>query len=228
MPAKIIKFVVIPVAALLLFGLTIVLPALSWHNNIENEGIGYQTKVSAQYDIVKESLSSCLDMTALGADIAEAERSSLRDILIGVVTARSAQSVDPGQSQTTFLAMQEAYPEISDELYRQLMTTAIGCRKQFSDDQHQMIKIATDFEEWMTTGGLFAKQVRGAKFPTDGLVAIGPNGQTLTGSEALAHMKTPIILGAAEEAAQTGTMPQQTIRPRPGASTQPQVDPTPR
>lgn len=182
----------------------------SWINAIHNDGWTRQRAVTQQYNVYQTSLSTCLDNSQVGAQIATEEYSQVKDLLTSVVSARySDEGALNGTSGAFVSALQEQYPAIDRTLWKQLMTTAIGCRNQVADTNNELQSVAQRFDTWAHTGGIFAKPFR-SKFPNTDLVVIGLNGP-LTGEQALAFLVTPITTGEAATAIRTQQMPNQDL-----------------
>ena len=211
---------------LILFGIPALLAiiaiaiGLSWANGIDNDGVGRQRQLLTVNNHMEIELSNCLDTTMVAAGIAEQERASVMQILVGTASARYGDGVQPGDSTVTLTAIREAYPGISDELYRQLMSVAIGCRNQTAGAQQKVQALGGEFDTWTQQGGVIEKALGlRTKFPDERLVATGPGGTKLTGREALDHFITPITTKETKQAAEDREMPQQTFGPKDGTPT---------
>ncbi|MGB4767785.1 MAG: hypothetical protein WBP22_00850 [Candidatus Saccharimonas sp.] len=192
--------------------------AVTWVNGINNDAFGRQRDVITKYQALETQLSTCLDNSMTAAGIAQQERNSLRDILIGTASARY-QNADgtvntgiPEGAGIAFSAIQEAYPTVSNELYRQLMTTAIGCRNQVTGVQQDLQALGGRFDTWTQTGGIVEKMIRD-NYPDERLAVIGPDGERLLGKEALDFIVTPISTADAKTAMTSKELPSQNLFP---------------
>lgn len=182
----------------------------SWVNSIHNEGWTKQRAVLQQYNTYQTSLSTCLDNSQVGAQIASQEYKQVKDVLTSIVSARYSDAGALNGSSGAFVsALQEQYPDIDRTLWKQLMTTAIGCRNQVADTNNELQSVAGRFDTWAHTGGIFERQFR-SKFPNSDLVVIGLNGP-MTGAAALTFLVTPITTGEATNAIRTHVMPEQDL-----------------
>jgi hypothetical protein len=199
------------VAAVMVFTLAF----FNWQRAARAEGYDWQNGAKAKYQAVQTQLSTCLDNSLQAANIAQQERASLKDVLVGTISARyqdnKGQAVNPANSQLVISAVQEAYPQVSNELFKQLMTIATGCRNQVAGAQQDLQAYAARFKTWTKTGNIFVGAIREG-FPNDEFAVQGLNGK-LTGNEALEFVAEPIITGAADEAAKTKQMPNQQLFP---------------
>lgn len=190
----------------------IALGVAGWVNGIQNDGITRQNEVVAVYNEMKIELSTCLDNSMQAAGIAQQERSTLQDVLVGTASARYQNGTGPANSQIAITAIQEAYPNVSDALFKQLMTIVVGCRNQVAGAQDKLQYVGNGFSTWTQTGGVFEKMVR-AQFPDSRLKVIGIDGRAITGRDALDFIIQPILTGDADQAGKTHTMPAQTLFP---------------
>lgn len=210
----------IPLVGIIVGVLVVALIALGiagWMNGIQNDGITRQNEVVSVYNDMKIELSTCLDNSMQAAGIAQQERSTLQDILIGTASARYKDGTGPANSQIAITAIQEAYPNVSDALFKQLMTIVVGCRNQVAGAQSKLQYIGNGFSTWTQTGGVFEKMVR-AQFPDSRLKVIGIDGHAITGRDALEFITQPILTGDADQASKTHTMPAQTLFPSASAT----------
>lgn len=195
-----------------------VISVLNWQRSVKAEGEQWQNNMTAKYQGVQTLLSTCLDNTSLSAQVAQQERQSLKDTLTAVAQARyvdaSGKLVDISAPQGQAIAIkiiQEAYPNVSPDLYKQLMTVAVGCRNQVAGNQQDLQAYAARFKTWTKSGSFIDGTIR-ESFPNDNLKVQGLNGQ-LTGRAALDFIAEPIIAQAASDAAESKTMPQQSLFP---------------
>lgn len=209
MNARKILFIGLPLIAII----GLVIAVMSWMNNIENDGFERQRSIIQVNNGVEIELSNCLDKSMVAAGIAQEERDSVREILIGTATARYEGDSQPGDSMITINAIRESYPEISDELYRQFMTAVLGCRNETADAQKKVQAFGSSFDTWTQTGSIFEKPFR-SQYPDERLTVIGPDGSELTGREALDHIITPISTDEAKQATRDRKLPQQSFGPQ--------------
>lgn len=205
------------VMASVLVLLVAILSVLNWQRSVRAEGYEWQNGAKAKYEAVQTQLSTCLDSSMTAAQIAGQERSSLKDVLTGTINARyqtsGGQAVDPANAQLVISAVTEAYPQVSDELFRQLMTIATGCRNQVAGAQQDLQAYTARFKTWTKQGDVITGSVREG-FPNDEFVVQGLNGK-ITGKAALEFVAEPIITGAADEASKSKQMPNQQLFPTP-------------
>lgn len=182
----------------------------SWKNAIDNNGYKRQRAVETQYNHYQTSLSTCLDKSRVGAGIASEEYDRIKDTLTAVVSARyKGGSPLDGDGGALVSALAEAYPTIDNSLWKQLMTTVLGCRNEVAGVNNELQSLAGRFDTWSNTGGIFAKHYR-EKYPTDELKVAGLNGQ-LTGQAALDFIVTPLTTSEAGDALKNHTMPEQDL-----------------
>jgi|GEM_PF-2751272 len=196
----------------------IVLSFLNWQRGVSQQGYEWQNNTYVKYQQVQTTLSTCLDNTMISAQIAQQERQSLRDTLTAVVQARyvdangNAIDVNTQAGQAVIIkVIQEQYPNVSPDLFKQLMTVAVGCRNEVSGAQQDLQAYAGRFQTWIRGGNIFDGAIR-ESFPNDDLQVQGLNG-TLTGKEALRFIAEPILTSEATTASKTKQMPTQSMFP---------------
>lgn len=190
----------------------------SWKQGINNQGNETQQKIVALEKKVETQLSTCLDNSRVGAQVAEKEFNAVKDVLTSVASARyvdkdgNATNASGALGGGQFIsALQENYPQISQESWKHLMDIVIGCRKDVRDDQDRLQHDAADFRAWTQTGGVFSSKIRN-NFPNKNLTAHDAlNNKDLTGSEALAYLTRVIKTSEATKAIDTATMPDQDL-----------------
>lgn len=208
------------VAGIVAVFLVVVIPlaTFSWINGINNRGYEWQRNTLSMYQGVQQSLGTCLGNTVIGAQVAQEERESLKDTLTGVISRRyptdSQGKVDVQSAGVLITAVQEQYPTIPNDLFKQLMTNAVGCRNEFSGEMKDLQAYAGRFEIWAHQGGIFEKKVRN-NWPNDLLKVTGMRGEVLTGAEAIVFLTTPITTQEAADAVLTHRLPNQELFPTP-------------
>lgn len=203
----------------LIGALVIGLVYANWRNGVNNEGFEWQRNTVTKYQGVQVELSTCLDNSTLSAQVASSERQSLKDLLIGTASARyqgqNANGTLNAATVTTpvmFNAVHEAYPQVSNELFERLMTTAVGCRNQLAGAMEDLQAFAGRFDIWAHTGNIWVKPVR-KNWPNQELEVTGLGGVKITGKAALKFLAEPIITGDAAKAVQSHVMPDRQLFP---------------
>lgn len=195
--------------------LMVIFGILNWQRSVRAEGYEWQNNVKAKYQGVQTELSTCLDNSLQAAQIASQERASLKDVLVGTISARyqgnDGKDVNPANAQLVINAVKEAYPQVDNELFRQLMTIATGCRNKVAGTQQDLQAYAARFKSWTKQSDIITGSIREG-FPNDDLVVQGLNGK-ITGKQALEFIAEPIITGSADEASKTKQMPNQQLFP---------------
>ena len=188
----------------------------NWNRAVSAEGYERQNSLMALYRGIETNLGTCLDSTDLAIQIAERERATLKDTLKAVVSARyvdaNGKLVDVGTpaGQTIMInVIKEAYPNVSPDLFKQLMTVAVGCRKEVAGAQTRLQAFAADFLTWRKQGKVLEGSIR-EQYPNDELVVQGLNGE-LKGMAALRFMVEPISTAEAKETMKTKVMPRQQL-----------------
>ncbi len=218
------NFKLVAISAAVIVAIVSVFGFLNWQRSINAAGYEWQNNALAKYQGIQTTLSTCLDNTRMGAQVAERERQTIIDGMKAIVAARTAnhQEAIPGDATVFVNAVAEAYPQISSDLYKQLLTVAVGCRNEVNGAQKDMQSYAARFKTWTKEGNVLEGNIR-EQFPNAELVVQGPNGP-LTGKAALESMATPIITKEAGDATTNKTMP--TENPFPSASPSPSASPT--
>lgn len=205
---------IVVTALAVLLAIISVLVFLSWKNSIYNEGFGKQRAVLTQYNMYQTSLSTCLDQTNIGAQVASEEYEQVKNVLTTVVGARYGDEGALSEGGAFVSALAEQYPEIDRSLWKQLMTTALGCRSQVAGVNNELQALAGRFETWSRQGAWYAKPLRN-NWPNGDLRVAGLTGP-LSGQDALLFIITPITTGQATQAILTHEMPEQDLFPGSG------------
>lgn len=181
----------------------------SWRNSINNEAYGQQRDVFKVYNQYQTALSTCLDQSRIAAQISTEEYDRFKDTVTPIIGARYDGEALTGDAAVSVLV--ESYPEVDRSLWKQFMSTALGCRANTGDVNDDLQRVAGDFDTWVHQGGVFEKMVRN-NWPNDELKVTGLNG-VLTGQDALDFIVTPLTTGEALNALKTHTMPDQDLFP---------------
>ncbi len=218
-PRKKLYIILSAIAALVAVFLSI-FSVSAWQRSVESEGRTYQINMTNLYGKVLGDLSTCMNNTAIAANIAKEERQSLMELLAKAVGSRytspdgkSVNASDPQGQAYIMRMMQEAYPNVSDALFRQLMAEALGCNKDVRDVQNQLREMIKEFRIWRTKGDPIAGAIR-ESFPTRELKVESFRG-TLYGAEAEEFMDTPLMTEGAEEGGKNRRLPTEKPFPSP-------------
>ena len=208
------KWVVAGVIALVMA--FIGLGVANWNRAVSAEGYERQYNLMALHQGIETNLGTCLDSTDLAIQIAERERATLKDTLKAVVSARyvdaNGKPVDvgtPAGQAIMINVIKEAYPNVSPDLFKQLMTVAVGCRNEVAGAQTRLQGYAADFLSWRKQGNIVEGSIR-EQYPNDELVVQGLNGE-LRGMAALRFMVEPISTAEAKETMKTKVVPRQQL-----------------
>lgn len=196
----------------------VVVGYLSWRKGINNDAFDRQRQVVSAYNNYQTELSNCLDKTGISAQVATTEYAQLKNTMTAIIAARY-QTPD---GQTTraggalgggqlISALQEQYPQIDNSLWKELQTTAVGCRNQVAGSNKQLQFVAGNFDTWTNQGSIFSSPIRN-NWPDERLKAFGLQGP-LTGRDALDFIVQPITTGEATQAIRTHEMPSQQLFP---------------
>jgi hypothetical protein len=196
----------------------VVISFLSWANGIHNDGFRRQREVVQEYNNYQTSLSTCLDNSSISTQMAQAEYSQFRDVMTAVIAARYQTPTGQQTGASDVLgggalisALQEAYPDVDRSLWKQAMSTAVGCRNQVANEMNKLQYVAASFDSWTNTGNVFARHYH-RKWPNGQLKIQGLTG-TLTGQDALDFLTQPVLTTSATQAVRTHTMPSQQLFP---------------
>ncbi len=188
----------------------------NWNRAVNADGHERQNNLMALHQGIETKLGTCLDNTDLAIQIAERERATLKETLKAVVSARyvdaNGKPVDvgtPAGQAIMINVIKEAYPNVSPDLFKQLMTVAVGCRNEVAGAQTRLQGYAADFLSWRKQGNIVEGSIR-EQYPNDELVVQGLNGE-LKGMAALRFMVEPISTAEAKETMKTKVMPRQQL-----------------
>lgn len=190
----------------------------SWKQGINNEGARLQNNIVALERKVETQLSTCLDNSRVGAQVAEKEFDAIKDVLTSVASARYVDDNGDSTNASAALgggafisALQENYPQIDQSTWKRLMDIVIGCRKDVRDDQDRLQHDAADFKTWTQTGGVFSSKIRN-NYPDEKLTVYNAlDKRQVTGAEALEYLTRVIKTSEATQAIDTATMPDQDL-----------------
>jgi len=184
------------------FALIAVIVAVSLfatYQNVKSEGIRRESELSALYLNGENKLSTCVVQTTNSVGLANAQTESLVKVFTTAIGERN-QSND----QAVFTALKEAYPDTAglDKTYQNVLSTINGCRDDYAGAQTRVLQSVKDFKSWKD--GSFTTRLFAQSFPDEHLeITIG--GTTLTGTEALKKVGTPIVDTVTEQTYQEGT-----------------------
>jgi hypothetical protein len=195
-----------------------------YHRNVEKDGNAYQNNLIALQRQVGIDLSNCLDKTLIANQVSDKQTAAVKNILTAALSARytdksgdtaSKTSADAALGGGSFIsALHENYPTIDTGTWKDLMSTATGCRDDVADDQNHLQAYAAQFRTWSQSGNILSHGIRG-KYPNDLLsVTASQNdgtSQTLTGQAALTYLTRTVLTSDAQSAINTGTMPNQNL-----------------
>lgn len=193
------------------------LGGLQYRQSVHNNGASLQREVITLSRDVDISLSNCLDQSTVAAQVTQNQQQAVKNILISAVSARyvtpsgGTTSADGVLKSGSFIsALAEAYPQIDVSTWKNLMAVAVGCRDNVADAQEHLQAVAGQFETWTQTGSIFSRGIH-ASFPTNALYAYDASGQEIYGEAALQYLTRTILTSQAQQAINSGTMPNQNL-----------------
>ena len=204
--------ILVGLIGLIVVGGLIALSVISYNYSVRNEGEAYEKRLTQLHSKARASLSTCIDQGNVGAQVTQQEFESLKEILIGVVSARyedggSAEEVLGGGSM--FSAIVESYPTIDQRSWQNLQVIVVGCRDEFQGAQNHLFNEARLYNEWRINDNLFNASIK-KEFPSDELTVETAEG-TLTGELAYKYIVRVISVEAANTAYENGELEEQDL-----------------
>jgi hypothetical protein len=176
--------------------------AIFWGcNQIKTEGVAYETNLNAQYVQDENVLSTYVTSFSEQLGVANLQSRQIRSIITQAVASQANlhDLIAPGSSPL-FLAVSQAYPNVTLSQYNELIKFVQAGRQSFQENQANLAKQLTAYDNWQHTGFLFQPAlVHLFGFPTS-LLRVDVDGKTLTGAAAEAKM-WKIVKDPATEAA---------------------------
>jgi hypothetical protein len=167
-----------------------------------------QNGVQAAYNQNRTHLASYVREVETNTGLANLHMKNLTGFIEAAVSGRyraadgkANSETDPNKTGTFFSAMHEAYPQLPDTLIQQVMKEVEVQEAKFANDQNNLseqIKIWDN--KRMASASLIYNLLPWCKFPTNDLVAKGPDGSELKGKPALDHMRELVSSAAADKA----------------------------
>ncbi len=206
----------VAIVVVLVIAVVSVIGILNWRRGVRAEGYEWQNYSMAKYQKIDTTAGNCFNSTLVSAQIAEEERQSLMETLKETVKGWSfdenGNQLDMGTPASAGLAinaLRAAYPNVSNELFDKLQTTAVKCRADIADAQLDLQAYTARFKTWTKSSDIITGSIR-EDFPNEELRIEGPNGD-LTGMAALEFMATPISSDDVKQMLQDKALPDQQL-----------------
>lgn len=185
--------------------------------SLRNEGERQEQDLTALYGQSINSLSTCFDQGNVAAQVTEREYESIKDILVGAVSARYVDANGNPTNATGALgggqlisALQESYPQIDQRSWQNLQTLVIGCRDEFQGKQDRIQSYAASYNRWRVTDNVFNSWIK-SSFPSNELKVTTPSGDTLYGQSAYDRITRVVAVDEAIAAFETGMLEEQDL-----------------
>ena len=190
----------------------IIVSYISYTINVRNEGERQEQDLTALYSQSMNSLSTCFDQGNVAAQVTQQEYETLKDILVGAVSARyvdnegnptnAAGALGGGQ---LISALQEQYPQIDQRSWQNLQTLVIGCRDEFQGKQDRIQSFAANYNKWRVSEDLSNFWIK-SEFPSNELKVVTASGDTLYGLSAYDRIVRVVAVDEAITAFETGQL----------------------
>jgi hypothetical protein len=129
-------FMIIAGAAMVLMIITALI-LFSWGVSISNAEIQQKNLVLAKQESNKNWLTECNNTISNAAEVTDAQRQALMDIIVGNAKARA-----DGQGKGSLAAMvQEAVPNVDTSVYKNLLNIVTAKREGFKRVQDELIDL---------------------------------------------------------------------------------------
>lgn len=187
-------------------------------NSVRNEGLDWETRLSAQYLDNQNYLSSYISGFYEQVGVAQAQGDVLNRILTDAVKGRYDGEGGFAVNSPLFAAIVEAYPEASlAELmanWGKIQDYITAGREGYRNQQSKLLDMLRGYDLWATQGYVRSYLVLVMGFPSEMLRAqVGE--MVFTGESALQKMYQIVLTSQALDAYQSGTMDPLTVPTQP-------------
>lgn len=170
----------------------VAIAAVGFYNDVRNEGIEWENRLSEQYQRNQNRLSTFTLKFNDTLGLADRESEKISGVLVDAISGRYDDSdlLSSGENNPLFAAVQEAYPDTSgvSEAYRLVQEEALSGREEYAQEQEKLNNMVSGYLVWRDSGLLKSQVIRLADFPSDRLEArIGDT--VYYGNEALEKMR---------------------------------------
>lgn len=198
----------LPLGGAIIATILVVFVVIPWIVGIAvtNTGNKKQQDLIARYNQTTNVLSDCLVKTKQDVGLVNAQTAAFDKIITNAVTGRYTEgsTAQPGTGSALFSAIMEAYPNLDglSKTFQDVMVTINGCRTDLRTSQAEMQKAAARFVQWRD-GSWWVRNFGGEKYPNEALI-ITVNNKNVTGKDALAQMRTLIVVSEAQKGRDSG------------------------
>ncbi|HEY9754556.1 MAG TPA: hypothetical protein V6C97_05330 [Oculatellaceae cyanobacterium] len=170
--------------------------------------VGAQNGVQSAYNINRTHLASYVREVETNTGLANLHMQNLDKFIEAAVSGRyrdaegkANAATDPTKTGTFFSSMHEAYPQLPDTKIELVMKEVEVQEAKFAHDQEGL---SEQIKAWdnkrMASANLLYGLLPWCHFPTNDLVAKGPDGSELHGKPALDHMRELVSSAASDKA----------------------------
>lgn len=206
------KWVLVVLGAFMLIALIFGAKCYSYANGTRDEGIQFETSLTAQYLSNQNDLSSYISGFYEQISVLDAQSEVLDKVLLDAVKGRYDEADGGGGftiNSPMFAAIVEAYPEAGvQELmanWGKVQDYITAGREGYRAKQDKLLDMIRAYDEWRGKGIIKHRVVSGLGFPSDKLEArIGK--EVLKGEDAREQMLLIVLVESAREAYESGTM----------------------
>ena len=177
----------------------------SYINGVRNDGIRQETALNAQYLANQNELSSYQAGFYEKLGVANIKSDKMNKIIADAVKGRYDGDMKPGTGGALFSAIQEAYPEIGDnlDLYDDIVEYVGAKREAYKQQQNKLLDMLRAYDTWRQEGLVQSTVIRTIGFPSQSLEArIGTS--VKRGWEARDQMFLIVLTEDANKAYETG------------------------
>lgn len=175
-------------------------------NGTRNQGITYETALTAQYLANQNNLSAYISGFYEQLGVANKKSEQLDKILLDAVKGRYENNGGPPDNGKLFSAIVEAYPDLSGlNAYDKIIDYIKGGRESYKTTQDKLLDMLRAYDAWRDTGLIKMLVVRMFDFPTNRLMAKVGEVETF-GNDARKQMYAIVLTGDALDAYNKGTM----------------------
>lgn len=158
-------------------------------NQVQSQGAQYETDLNAQYVQNSNILSTYVVSFEEQLGVAKLQEGQIKAIITEAVAGQTQVQdiVAPGKSPL-FLAVSQAYPNVTLAQYTQLMNYIVEGRQKFQDGQSALLTDLSGYDHWQHSGVIVQPALLSILgFPSN-LLHVEVGGKRYTGAAAEAQM----------------------------------------
>jgi len=168
--------------------------------SIRNQALAWETDLNSVYRANETELATYTNTVVEQLGLAGAKSEKMNELISAAVEGRYGDEGLKNGSLVTAIA--EAYPDTKAlDIYDKILPTVSAGREAFRNKQNMLMERAQAYDNWRKQG-IFRAWVLSGIYPSADL-SIKVDGKTLTGMDALEHLREPVINATTETSFKT-------------------------